>query len=74
VEVGERGGTYPAVLCAADEVAVGLFLTHRIGFLDIARLVENTLEQHQGIGNPSLDEILAADAWAGEHAKNWSAR
>jgi len=74
VEVGERGGTYPAVLCAADEVAVGLFLTHRIGFLDIARLVEDTLEQHQGIGNPSLDEILAADAWAGEHAKNWSGR
>jgi 1-deoxy-D-xylulose-5-phosphate reductoisomerase len=62
------------VLCAADEVAVGLFLTHRIGFLDIARLVEDTLEYHQGIGNPSLDEILAADAWAGEHAKNWSAR
>jgi len=74
VEAGERGGTYPAVLCAADEVAVGLFLTHRIGFLDIARRVEYTLEHHRGLDNPSLDEILAADAWAREYAESWSAR
>jgi 1-deoxy-D-xylulose-5-phosphate reductoisomerase len=74
VEAGERGGTYPAVLCAADEVAVGLFLTHRIGFLDIARLVEDTLKHHQGIGDPSLDEILTADAWARKYADNWSVR
>ena len=40
IEAGKRGGTYPGVLCAADEVAVGLFLSHRIGFLDIARVVE----------------------------------
>jgi 1-deoxy-D-xylulose-5-phosphate reductoisomerase len=73
-EVGERGGTYPAVLCAADEVAVGLFLSHRIGFLGIARLVEDTLEHHRGVDNPSLDEILAADAWARKYAENWSAR
>ena len=69
----ERGGTYPAVLCGADEVAVGLFLSHRIGFLDIARLVEETLERHQGAKDPSLEEILAADAWAREYAENWRA-
>jgi 1-deoxy-D-xylulose-5-phosphate reductoisomerase len=71
METGERGGTYPAVLCAADEVAVELFLSYRIGFLDIARLVEETLEHHQSISHPFLEEILAADAWAREYAENW---
>ncbi len=70
-EAAEREGTYPAVLCAADEVAVDLFLSHRIGFLDIARLVEATLERHQTVRQPSLDEILAADAWAREYAAKW---
>ncbi|OGO07788.1 MAG: 1-deoxy-D-xylulose-5-phosphate reductoisomerase [Chloroflexi bacterium RBG_13_60_13] len=70
-QAGERGGTYPAVLCAADEVAVDLFLSHRIGFLDIARLVEDTLDRHQGVIQPTLDQILAADAWASEHAAKW---
>jgi len=71
MEAGERGGTYPAALCAADEVAVGLFLSCRIGFLDIAKLVEDALEHHQSISCPSLEEILAADAWAREYAENW---
>jgi 1-deoxy-D-xylulose-5-phosphate reductoisomerase len=64
VDAGKSGGTYPAVLCAADEVAVELFLGHAIGFLDIAEIVEETLEQHQNIPEPSLEETLAADAWA----------
>ena len=70
-EAGEKGGTYPAVLCAADEVAVELFLSRRIGFLDIARLVEQVLEHHHGISDPSLDEIMTADAWAREYAGKW---
>jgi 1-deoxy-D-xylulose-5-phosphate reductoisomerase len=70
-EAGEKGGTYPAVLCAADELAVDLFLSHRIGFLDIARLVEQALEQHRGVSQPSLDDIWAADAWAREYAAKW---
>ena len=69
LNAGKLGGTYPAVLCAADEVAVELFLSHLIGFLDIAPLIERTLERHQGINQPSLDEILQADAWASEYAK-----
>ena len=73
-EAGEKGGTYPAVLCAADEVAVELFLSHRIGLVDIARLVEDTLEHHRGVGRPSLDDILEADAWARGHAKKWRNR
>jgi 1-deoxy-D-xylulose-5-phosphate reductoisomerase len=56
------------VLCAADEIAVDLFLSERIKFTDIASIVERALEQHQTIENPSLEEIIAADAWAREKA------
>ena len=66
VEAGEKGGTYPTVLCAADEVAVELFLSHRIGFADIAGLVARILEQHQAIAGPTIEEILTADIWARE--------
>ncbi len=66
VEAGKRGGTYPAVLCAADEVAVEMFLSQRLGFADIAEFIGRTLEQHRAIGHPCIEEILAADAWARE--------
>ena len=72
IEAGKSGGTYPAVLCAADEVAVELFLNHRIGFASIARIVQKTLEQHRSINRPSLDEILAADGWARGYARSLS--
>jgi 1-deoxy-D-xylulose-5-phosphate reductoisomerase len=64
IEAGRRGGTYPAVLCAADEVAVELFLSQSIKFTDIARLVEQTLEEHKAVSHPTLEEIMAADNWA----------
>jgi 1-deoxy-D-xylulose-5-phosphate reductoisomerase len=72
VDAGKSGGTYPAVLCAADEVAVELFLSHRIDFTDIAKIVQKTLEQHRDIPQPSLEEILAADDWARECATRLS--
>lgn len=72
MDAGKSGGTYPAVLCAADEVAVELFLSHRISFTDIAKVVQKTLEQHQNIPQPSLEEILAADDWARECATRFS--
>ena len=72
LDAGKQGGTYPAVLCAADEVAVGLFLNKRISFTDIARIVQETLEQHRGIAQPSLEEILVADAWAREYVERLS--
>jgi 1-deoxy-D-xylulose-5-phosphate reductoisomerase len=72
VEAGKSGGTYPAVICAADEVAVELFISQRIGFTDIARVVQETLEQHSNISRPSLEEILAADNWARECATGLS--
>lgn len=66
IEAGKKGGTYPAVLCAADEVAVELFLDGHIRFADIAAVIERTLEQHRVINKPGLEEIEAADAWARE--------
>ena len=66
IEAGRKGGTYPAVLCAADEVAVELFLSQRIKFTDIAKLVEQALEEHQATSHPTLEEIMAADNWARE--------
>ncbi len=72
VDAGKLGGTYPTVLCAADEVAVELFLNHRISFPNIAKIVQETLEQHRNISQPSLEEILAADNWARECATRFS--
>ncbi len=66
IEAGRKGGTYPTVLSSADEIAVELFLSGRIRFTDIARLVERALQQHQPVAQPTLEEILAADTWARE--------
>ena len=72
LDAGKSGGTYPTVLCAADEVAVELFLAGEISFTDIAKIVQKTLEQHKNITQPSLEEILAADAWAREYTTSLS--
>lgn len=63
-EAGRVGGTLPAVMNAADEVAVQLFLDAKIGFLDIARLVERVMEAHHPVSHPTLEDILSADSWA----------
>jgi len=64
IEAGRKGGTYPTALCSADEIAVDFFLSQRIGFTDIAHLVERILEQHQSITNPTLENIMTVDTWA----------
>src|SRR5207248_9259677 len=61
---GEVGGTLPAVLNAANEVAVEAFCNCRISFEQISQTVASVMEQHQWVAHPSLDEILWADAWA----------
>jgi len=63
---GRAGGSMPAVLNAANEQAVALFLEEKIKFLDIPRLIEHACERHEAdnCANPSLDDILAADKWA----------
>lgn len=63
-EAGKIGGTLPAVLNSADEVAVGAFLNHKLGFMDISKIVKKTMEAHQVISDPSLADIMNADKWA----------
>jgi 1-deoxy-D-xylulose-5-phosphate reductoisomerase len=61
---GEAGGTMPAVLNASNEVAVEAFCHGKIGFEQISQAVERTMERHQLVTHPTLDQILTADAWA----------
>jgi len=61
---GEIAGTMPAVLNAANEVAVEAFANGRISFLQIPETVAQTLQAHQVVPHPTLEQILAADAWA----------
>jgi 1-deoxy-D-xylulose-5-phosphate reductoisomerase len=61
---GEVGGTMPAVLNAANEVAVEAFCDRRITFEEITSTVCRTMDRHQIVNHPSLEEILAADASA----------
>ena len=63
------GGTMPAVLNAANEVAVEAFLGGRIGFLEIPKSIEKTMRTHRLIYKPVLADIFAADAWARETAE-----
>ena len=63
-EACETGGSLPAVLNAANEVAVNGFLKQEIGFVDIAPVIRQTLDQHTLVSNPGLPDILAADDWA----------
>jgi 1-deoxy-D-xylulose-5-phosphate reductoisomerase len=65
-EAGERGGTYPCAFNAANEVAVAAFLEGRIGFLDIAALVEDALGHADGDPARDLDELREADRRARE--------
>jgi len=67
--VGGRGGTLPAVMNAANEVAVELFLAGRIRFTAIYRVVEEVVGRHDIIDRPGLEEILEADRWARERAR-----
>src|SRR6266850_5139481 len=61
---GESGGTLPAVLNAANEVAVEAFLSRRINFPQISETVRRTMERHKLVSHPNLEQILDADAWA----------
>jgi len=61
---GRRGGTLPAVLNAANNEAVRLFMDDKIKFTDIALLVKQAMDKHFYTKDPSLDDVLAADMWA----------
>jgi 1-deoxy-D-xylulose-5-phosphate reductoisomerase len=67
-KAGEVGGTLPAVLNAANEVAVEAFVNRQISFPQIAETVQRTMARHRVAAHPSLDQILEADAWARQEA------
>jgi 1-deoxy-D-xylulose-5-phosphate reductoisomerase len=69
VAAGQRGGTFPAVLTAADEVAVAAFLQRKIGFTDIHDVVEQVLSEHEALPGRDPEELLEADRWAVARAK-----
>ena len=62
-QAARLGDTYPAVLNAANEVAVGAFLDGRLAYLGIPDVVERVLDAHEPIA-PSLEGVLEVDAWA----------
>ena len=72
-EAGRVGGTLPAVLNAANEVAVQAFLREEIGFLEIIRVVEQTMQKHQ-VMDATLEQVLEADRWAGVHQAEQAVR
>ena len=77
-EAAETGGTMPAVLNAANEMAVSAFLENRLPFLGIPQVVEETMMAHVPEPLESLAQVLAINSWAREHAqglvsqKSWS--
>jgi 1-deoxy-D-xylulose-5-phosphate reductoisomerase len=70
---GRRRGTYPAVLNAANEVAVGAFLDGQLSFLEVTAVVEAVLSAHDARNPPAprdVEDVMAADTWARDTARN----
>jgi 1-deoxy-D-xylulose-5-phosphate reductoisomerase len=66
---GETGGTLPAVMNAANEVAVAGFLDRQVRFPDIWQIVGEVMSRHRSVAHPNLDAILQADQWARKEAR-----
>ncbi len=71
-EVARQGGTTGAVLNAANEAAVALFLDHKLGFTDIVPACQAVLEHHQYDPKPTLEELVEIDKWAREEVSRWN--
>ena len=65
---GDTCGTMPAVFNAANEVAVATFVSRKINFPQITEMVRRVMDAHQVVDHPTLEQILAADAWARREA------
>ena len=70
-EAAQIGGSMPAVLNAANEEAVELFLEERIGFPEIPLLIEKTMEAHRPFPVDGIEKVLEADAWARQTARQY---
>jgi len=69
---GEIGGTLPAVMNAANEVAVAEFLDRQVSFPSIWKIVEEVMNRHGSVAHPDLDAILRADQWARTEAASFA--
>jgi 1-deoxy-D-xylulose-5-phosphate reductoisomerase len=67
-EAMREGGTMPAAMSAANEIAVDAFLNRRIKFMDIPRHIEETMQAHDKQSCSSIEAVLAADRWARDYA------
>jgi 1-deoxy-D-xylulose-5-phosphate reductoisomerase len=65
----QSGETLPAVLNAANEMAVQAFLKQRVPFVKIPEVIGKTMESHTVLTNPSFDDIIESDRWAREQAR-----
>jgi 1-deoxy-D-xylulose-5-phosphate reductoisomerase len=61
--------TMPAVMSAANEVAVDAFLNHRIGFKHIEKVIENVMSAHEPVKSSGISDILSVAAWARRKAE-----
>ena len=64
LDAGREGGTMPAAMNAANEIAVAAFLDGRIGFLDIERIVDEVMSRHAREDLVSVAQVLSVDTWA----------
>ena len=69
-KAGRIGGSMPTVLNAANEKAVALLLDRKIKFLDISDIIEDTMNAHKVIENPTLEEVLETEQWVYEHIES----
>lgn len=69
-KAGRIGGSMPTVFNAANEKAVALFLDRKIRFLDIYEIIENAMDAHTIIENPSLEQVLETEQWVYEHIES----
>jgi 1-deoxy-D-xylulose-5-phosphate reductoisomerase len=72
-EAGRRGGTFPAALVGAGEVAVEAFLGGAIGFTEMSSTVDAVLNAHTPCDDDRLEAVVAAEAWARRQARSWIA-
>ncbi len=68
-QAGRSGGTAPACLNAANEVAVDYFLLGKLNFTGIPEVIDAVLQEHRNISAPGVEEIVAADQWARQRAR-----
>ncbi len=66
---GRAGGSLPAVMQAADEAAVELFLEEKIKFTEISKIIKDVMQRHEVVNDPSIEDIMNADRWAKDEVR-----